>query len=106
MGSDIWEKWVEWKKKKTSAVNGIFSLSQCETASSVSERNTLPFDQQRQRGSFCSSLATVVPLPVPLRPWVMEGGGRRVIEGGGGEGYGVEGQGVGGEGGLGGWGGG
>ena len=83
MGSDIWEKWVEWKKKKTSAVNGIFSLSQCETASSVSERNTLPFDQQRQRGSFCSSLATVVPLPVPLRPWVMEGGGRRVIEGGG-----------------------
>mmetsp|Transcript_1017 Transcript_1017/g.2167 ORF Transcript_1017/g.2167 Transcript_1017/m.2167 type:complete len:207 (+) Transcript_1017:584-1204(+) len=42
--------------------------SHAVTASSVSERKTLPLDQHVARGSICSSLLTVVPLPVPERP--------------------------------------
>mmetsp|Transcript_23174 Transcript_23174/g.66462 ORF Transcript_23174/g.66462 Transcript_23174/m.66462 type:complete len:258 (-) Transcript_23174:72-845(-) len=51
-----------------SAENGTPSFSQWVTASSVSDRKTLPLDQHTHFGSSISSLETVVPLPVPERP--------------------------------------
>mmetsp|Transcript_4893 Transcript_4893/g.10797 ORF Transcript_4893/g.10797 Transcript_4893/m.10797 type:complete len:224 (-) Transcript_4893:39-710(-) len=51
-----------------SELNSIALAAQYETASSVSERKTLPLDQLTARGSVACSFATVVPLPVPERP--------------------------------------
>ena len=45
---------------RASLPNGVPAFSHALTASSVSERKTLPFDQQVARGSSCSSFATVV----------------------------------------------
>mmetsp|Transcript_71309 Transcript_71309/g.183823 ORF Transcript_71309/g.183823 Transcript_71309/m.183823 type:complete len:295 (+) Transcript_71309:886-1770(+) len=53
---------------RASGPKGMPCCSQCVTASKVSERKTLPFDQFTALGSTACSLATVVPLPVPLRP--------------------------------------
>mmetsp|Transcript_35287 Transcript_35287/g.77627 ORF Transcript_35287/g.77627 Transcript_35287/m.77627 type:complete len:248 (-) Transcript_35287:286-1029(-) len=53
---------------RASGPKGVPFASQWLTASSVSERKTLPFDQLTARGNTDSSLLTVVPLPVPLRP--------------------------------------
>mmetsp|Transcript_16560 Transcript_16560/g.28217 ORF Transcript_16560/g.28217 Transcript_16560/m.28217 type:complete len:279 (-) Transcript_16560:2-838(-) len=48
--------------------NGVPASSHALTASSVSARKTLPFDQATARGNSFWSLATVVPLPVPESP--------------------------------------
>ena len=53
----------------TFGANSTPCAPQYDTATSVSERKTFPLLQQTARASFCSSLATVVPLPVPLSPW-------------------------------------
>mmetsp|Transcript_15276 Transcript_15276/g.30665 ORF Transcript_15276/g.30665 Transcript_15276/m.30665 type:complete len:201 (+) Transcript_15276:566-1168(+) len=53
---------------RASGPKGMSFCSQCVTASRVSARKTLPFDQQTARGRAFCSLATVVPLPVPERP--------------------------------------
>ncbi len=52
----------------TLAEKATLRCSQYVTASSVSARNTLPFDHDAARGSLACSLATVVPLPVPDSP--------------------------------------
>mmetsp|Transcript_96140 Transcript_96140/g.170622 ORF Transcript_96140/g.170622 Transcript_96140/m.170622 type:complete len:221 (+) Transcript_96140:526-1188(+) len=51
------------------SINSQPCCSAAVTASKVSERKTLPLLHVCVLGSFSLSLATVVPFPVPDRPW-------------------------------------